>query len=163
VGLLQPYDRSRRPRRQIRLSADRAERPRIIVHSLEHADAALAAAAALAIPVTLASAAGAGGYAGPLWFKALIAEAQRDHPAADVVGLLDCADEPGTVLGALRAGIKHIRFTGDDAMRQRLGEIAAQLDAIIEGGEAPPALDLLDARDPAAACRAFLAGNETRR
>jgi len=40
-----------------------AERPRIIVHSLEHADAALAAADALAVPVTLASAAGAGGYA----------------------------------------------------------------------------------------------------
>jgi len=67
------------------------------------------------------------------------------------------------VLGALRAGIKHVRFTGDEAMRQRLGEIAAQLDAIVEGGDAPPALDLQDARDPAGACRAFLAGNETRR
>ena len=137
------------------------QRPRIIVHSLAHAEAALAAAADLGVPVMLASAPGAAGYAGPLWFKALIEEACRGHPEADAASLLDCGEEPGTALGALRAGIKHIRFTGDDATRQRLADIAAQLDAIVEGKDASPALDLLDARDPAAACRAFLAGNET--
>ena len=62
-------------------------RPRIIVHSLEHAEAALAVAADLAVPVMLASAAGAGGYAGPLWFKALIAEARRKYPTADAAAL----------------------------------------------------------------------------
>src|SRR5215472_8008472 len=138
------------------------DRPRIIVHCLEHAEAALAASAALGVPVMLASAAAAGGYAGPLWFKALIEEAKRAHPSADVASLLDCGDEPGTVLGALRAGIKHVRFIGDEATCRRLAEIAAQLRAGIESGDEPPALDLLDARDPGAACRAFLAGNETR-
>jgi acyl-CoA reductase-like NAD-dependent aldehyde dehydrogenase len=138
------------------------KRPRIIVHSLAHAEAALAAAAALGVPVMLASAPAAAGYAGPLWFKALIDEAKRAHPAADVAALLDCGEEPGMVLGALRAGIRHIRFTGGDAMRRRLAEIAAQLDATIEGGDAPPALDLRDARDPAGACHVFLAGNESR-
>jgi nucleoside-diphosphate-sugar epimerase len=145
------------------MTSPSTERPRIIVHSLAHAEAALAAAAALGVPVTLASAAAAGGYAGPLWFKALIEEARRSHPTADAAALLDCGEEPGTALGALRAGLRHIRFTGDDATRQRLAEIAAQLDATVEGGDAPAALDLVDARDPAAACRAFLAGNESRR
>ena len=137
------------------------QRPRIIVHSLAHAEAALAAAADSGRPVMLTSAPGAGFYVGPLWFKALTEEARRRHPGADAASLLDCGDEPGTALGALRAGIKHIRFTGDDATRRRLAEIAAQLDATVEDGEAPPALDLLDARDPVAACRAFLGGNET--
>jgi acyl-CoA reductase-like NAD-dependent aldehyde dehydrogenase len=139
------------------------DRPRIIVHSLEHAEAALGASVAAGIPVMLASAAAAGGYVGPLWFKALIEEAKRAHPAADVAGLLDCGDEPGTVLGALRAGIKHVRFTGEAETVRRLGEIAAQLGASIESGDAPPALDLLDAKDPAALCRTFLAGNDIRR
>src|SRR5215472_13289135 len=118
------------------------QRPRIIVHSLAHAEAAFAASASLGIPVMLATAPAAAGNAGPLWFKALIEEARRSHPTADVTALLDCGEEPGTVLGALRAGIRHIRFTGDEATRQRLAEIAAALDAIIESGDAPSALDL---------------------
>lgn len=134
---------------------------RIIVHSLDHARAALAAAAELRVPVTLASAEGAGGYAGPLWFKALIETALRDHPGLSAAAVLDCADEAGTTLAALRAGIKRVRFSGGDEVRQRLAAIAAQLGAEIESGEPPPALDLLDAADPRRLCRAYLAGNET--
>ena len=133
---------------------------RIIVHSLDHARAALAAAAALGVPVTLASAEGAGGYAGPLWFKALIEMAMSEQPGMAADSVLDCADEAGTALAALRAGIKRVRFTGRDDVRQRLAAIAAQLGAEIESGARPAALDLLDARDPARACRAYLAGNE---
>ena len=40
----------------------------VIVHSLAHAQAAVAAAQALGCPVTLVSAAGAGAYAGAPWF-----------------------------------------------------------------------------------------------
>ena len=112
---------------------------RIIVHSLDHARAALAAAAALGVPVTLASAAGAGGYAGPLWFKALIEIALRDHPGVSAAAVLDCGDEAGTTLGALRAGLKRVRFTGASEVRDRLAAIAAQLGATIESGEAVPA------------------------
>ena len=134
---------------------------RIIVHSLEEARAAVAAAAALGATVTLESAAGAGAYAGPLWFKALIDEARRDHPAAAVTAVLDCAAEAGTALAALRAGLARVRFTGDDEIRRRLQEIAAALGAAVDGPSAEPVLDLLAARDPEAALRAFLAGNET--
>src|SRR5260370_39504285 len=133
---------------------------RIIVHSLAHARAALDAAAALGVPVTLASAAGAGGYAGPLWFKALIEAALRDHPGVSAAAVLDCGDEPGTTLGALRAGIKQVRFTGAGEVRERLAAIAAALGARIESGEAVPALDLLDPPDPTRLCRAYLSGTK---
>jgi hypothetical protein len=133
---------------------------RIIVHSLEEARAALDAAAALDVPVTVVSAAGAGAIAGPLWFKAVIEAACDDYPGVPVTAVLDCGDEPGTVLGALRAGLKRIRFTGPAAMRERLAALAAPLDAVIEAGEVE-ALDLLDRRDAAALCRRYLGGNET--
>jgi acyl-CoA reductase-like NAD-dependent aldehyde dehydrogenase len=156
MGLLQPHGRSRSTRREARLSGRR-----IIVHSLDHARAALEAAAALGIAVTLASAAGAAGYAGALWWKALIEAARREHPEVAFIDLLDCGEEPGTALGALKAGIKHLRFTGSEAALARLAAIAAQSGAAIESGAPPPVLDLLDARDPRALCRAYLAEDET--
>ncbi len=132
---------------------------RIIVHSLEQACAALDAAATLGVAVTIESAAGAGAYAGPLWFKALIAQARAAHPGATASDLLDCAAEAGTALAALRAGLKRVRFTGPEQLRRRLDEIAAAQGAAVEGPDTGPALDLLASRDPAAALRAFLGGN----
>ena len=134
---------------------------RIVVHSLEQARAAVAAAAALGVPVTIASAPAAGAYAGPLWFKALISAASADHPEVAVTAVLDCADEAGTVLAALRAGIKQVRFTGPEPVRLRLAAIAAELGAALEAESSAAVLDLLDARDPGAAARRFLAGNKT--
>ena len=144
------------------MSAEAANR-RIIIHSLEHARAAIAAAAALGVPVTMASAAGAGGYAGPLWFKALVDAATRDHRDVSVTAVLDCGDEAGTALGALRAGITRIRFTGAAEARRRIADIAAALGATVEGEADEEALDLLDARDPEGAALAFLARNRTAR
>lgn len=133
---------------------------RIIVHSLAEARGALAAAAALGVPLTLESAAGAGTYAGPLWFKALIDEAREPYPAVELTAVLDCAEEAGTALAALRAGLRHLRFTGTPAQRERIAEIAEALGATVEGEAAGEALDLLEARDAEAAARVFLARNE---
>jgi hypothetical protein len=130
---------------------------RIIIHSLAHARAALAAARDLQVPVTLASAAGAGGYAGPLWFKSLIAAARAEFPEAEATAVLDCGGEAGTTLAALRHAFKRVRFTGDAAALQPLREIAQELGAEIETGETPEALDLLGESDPEAAARAYLA------
>jgi len=130
---------------------------RIIVHSLAHARAALAAAHALKVPVTLASAAGAGGYAGPLWFKSLIEAASGDFPDVEVTAVLDCGTEAGTTLAALRHGFKRARFTGAEAALPALRDIAHQLAAEIETGDAPEALDLLEEGDPEVAVHAYLA------
>jgi hypothetical protein len=128
---------------------------RVIVHSRRHAQAAVAAAAALGQGVTLASAAGAGCAMGPGWFLALAADAARAHPDVAVDCVLDCADEPGTVLAALRMGARRVRFTGRAEVRDKLAQIAAASGAAIEH-EDGPALDLLDAADPEAAARAWL-------
>ncbi len=74
--------------------------------------------------------------------------------------MLDCADEPGAVLAALRAGCARVRFTGAAETREKLAEIAAASGAALDGEERYSALDLRDARDARdaeAACRAFLA------
>jgi hypothetical protein len=155
--------RSALPTSPSRGEGDRLEsyQNRIIVHSLEQARAAVAAAAELGVGVTLVSAAGAGGYAGPLWFTALVDAARHDHPDAAVTAVLDCADEAGTALAALRAAVKQVRFTGPEPVRSRLAEIAAALGAAIESDPVEDALDLLDQRDPKGAALAFLAGNKT--
>jgi hypothetical protein len=132
----------------------------IVIHSLDHARVALGAAQGLAVPVTLASAAGAGGYGGPRWFKSVVDLAAAEFPDVALSAVLDCGEEAGTVLAALRHGVQGIRFTGSAAAAARLADIAGQRGAVILRGELRPALDLLDCPDPQSSCRAFLAGND---
>jgi hypothetical protein len=126
-------------------------RREIVLHSLEQARAAMAAAGRLNLPVTLASAPGAALQVGPGWFKAVIEQASEAHPEVAVTAILDCGDQPGAVMAALRAGLTRLRFHGDAALRPKL----AAMGAIF--AEPPEAvLDLLAIREPAAACAAFL-------
>ncbi len=126
--------------------------PEIVIHSLDHAKAALAAAAALNRPVTLASARGAGSQAGPAWFKAMIDQARASRPDVAVTAILDCGDEAGAVMAALRIGLRHLRFSGSEAVRAKL----AAMGAIFMPEAAAARLDLLGVKEPDAACRAFL-------
>ena len=135
---------------------------RIIIHSLADALAALAAASELRAAVTLESAAGAGGFAGPAWFKSVVDQACAEFPDVPVTALLDCADEAGTVLAALRHGLGSVRFTGKATALRRLKDIARQSGAVIETGRRKPALDLLDRRDRDAALRAYLRPSRAR-
>jgi fructose/tagatose bisphosphate aldolase len=132
---------------------------RIIVYSLEQARAAAEAAMASGVPIILMSAPGMAGFMGPLWFKALVDEATISYPQANVTAMLDCADEAGTALAALRCGFQWVRFSGPEEARARLADIAGQLGASVEGVVAADTLDLLDYHDPLAACRAFLASS----
>ncbi len=129
-------------------------RKEIIVHSLDHALAAFAAADAAKVPLTLASARGAAAQAGPAWFKAVIEAAMADYPAVVATAILDCGDEPGAVMAALRLGLTQLRFAGSETVRAKL----AAMGAVFAAEPAAFAqLDLCDAREPEAACRAFLA------
>jgi hypothetical protein len=98
--------------------------PVIVVHSLAHAVAALRAAARAGRAVTIASAKGAGIYAGPGWFGALVEAARVAVPEAHFTAVLDCADEPGAALAAIRSGIERVLFTGHEELARRLSEIA---------------------------------------
>jgi len=107
------------------------------------------------------SAEGAGGYAGAMWFRSVLELASAEFPAVAVAAVLDCADEAGTVLNALRLGLKRVRFTGSAAALKRLEDIARQRGAEIETGKRPATLDLWHERDPEAACRQYLTGRIT--
>lgn len=127
----------------------------VIVHSLDDARAACHAARALGVPVALRSAPHAAGYAGPAWFRELVAAAAEEFPDVRIASSLDCGDAPGDALAALRAGLKTIRFRGPKRVRDKIVAIARACGARLDedGG---PALDLQGATDPLAACRSWL-------
>ena len=129
----------------------------IIVHHLEHAVAALGAAKALGVPVTLRSAPGAAAYLGAAVFRDMIAAALSEVPGVEARAVLDCGDAPGHALNALRQGVPAVRLEAPAEVRARVGDIARQLGAALDE-DAAPALDLLDADDPGAASREWLAG-----
>jgi delta 1-pyrroline-5-carboxylate dehydrogenase len=119
--------------------------PVIIVHSLGHAIAALTAAARAGSCVVLASALGAGSYAGPGWFGALIAAAREAVPEARFIALLDCGDDVGAALAAIRSQIEGVMFTGRADVAHRLADIARQHRVRLVTDRPPVALDLRDA------------------
>jgi delta 1-pyrroline-5-carboxylate dehydrogenase len=100
--------------------------PVIIVHSLAQAIAALTAAVRAGRPVVLASASGAGSYLGPGWFGALVAAAREAVPDARFSILLDCGDDVGAALAAIRSEIEGVVFTGRADVARRLADIAHQ-------------------------------------
>lgn len=139
------------------MTAKRRAAPRraIIIHGTTHARAAAAAAMSSGRPVRLRSAPGAGAYAGGPWFREILAIVRREYPDADIDGSLDCADQPGTALAALRHGMKLIRFRGRGKAKEKVRAIAATYGAVLEDDRGE-ALDLAGMDDPEAACRAWL-------
>jgi len=127
----------------------------IVVHGVEDAFAAVAAARPLDAPLTLISAPGAAAYAGPVWFLEIVAQARATAPELAVSGMLDCADDAGHALAALRAGVEAIVFTGDAAIAEKLTAIARATGATVRDTR-PPALDPAGGPQQEAACRAWL-------
>ncbi len=129
----------------------------VIVHSLDHARAALSAAGRAGLAVTLRSAPGAAAYLGASVFAGMIAEAARVNPGVAFTAVLDCGADPGLALNALRQGIGCIRIDVPAEVRGRIADIAAQSGATLDEADGP-ALDLLAVADPSAACRDWLGG-----
>jgi hypothetical protein len=94
-----------------------------MIRSLAEAVAALEGAAGRSI--ILVSAPDAGIYAGPGWWTALIEAARDAVPAARFSSALDCGDEPGAAMAAIRAGAESVIFTGRADVSERLSAIAA--------------------------------------
>jgi hypothetical protein len=118
--------------------------PVIVIHSLAHAIAALKAAVQAGRPVVLASAPGAGSYVGPGWFRELIAAAREAVPEASCSSLLDCGDNRGATLAALRSEVEGVVFTGLADVARRLADIASQYRVRFVTKRPVPALDLGD-------------------
>jgi hypothetical protein len=130
----------------------------IVIHSLADARAALVAARDSGVKVTVISAPGAAAHAGAVWFDQVLHAAHAECPEAEFDAILDCDDAPGFALGALRAGIKTIRFAGREDVTSRLAGIAAANGARLVT-EPVETLDLRGHKDPASACRAWLDGD----
>jgi fructose-bisphosphate aldolase class II len=124
--------------------SSRLAAPVVIVHSLTHAIAALSAAARAGRPVVLSSAPDAGAYAGPGWFAALVAAACETVPDAGCSALLDCGDNVGAALAAIRAGVEGVVFTGRQDVARRLADIARQHRVRFETERPATALDLAE-------------------
>lgn len=123
-------------------------RKAVIVHSLAEAKAALAPG----VPVLLLSMEAAAGSVGPAWWREVVAAARAAYPETDVETLLDCGDAPGPAMAALAAGVTELSFHGSATARQKLREMGAALQP-----RPTEALDLSLERDPARACRNWLA------
>ena len=119
-----------------------SDAPVIIIHSLPHAVAALTAAAEAGRPVVLASAPDAGIYAGPGWFREVLRAAREAVPTALFGALLDCGDDAGAAMAAIRAGVEAIVFTGRAGVAARLADIAAQSGARLVAQRPAAAHDL---------------------
>ena len=92
--------------------------------------------------MVLVSAPDAGGYAGPGWFKALVATAREAVPDARCSTLLDCGDNVGAALAAIRAEVEGIIFTGRPNVACRLADIARQHSVCLKMERPSDALDL---------------------
>jgi hypothetical protein len=123
-------------------AAQTRDAPVIIVHSLAHAVAALSAAAERSRAIVIASAPEAGIYVGPGWFGALLGAARAAVPAARATALLDCGEDAGAAMAAIRAGIEGIVFTGLAEIAARLADIAGQRGALLLTTRPKPAVDL---------------------
>jgi hypothetical protein len=125
----------------------------VIVHGPDHLGAVFAVAEG-GVPITARTAPWVAAAYGPHALAEALAEARAAHPAAPVTVVLDCVDDAGLALAALRVGWRHIAFSGAPAVRAKLADIAekagASVVAPVEGG-----LDLGEAEDARAALRAW--------
>jgi hypothetical protein len=92
----------------------------------------------------LTSAPDAGGYVGPGWFKALVAAAREAVPDISCSTFLDCGDNVGAALAAIRAEVEGVIFTGRPDVARRLADIARQHGVRFETKRPAEALDLAE-------------------
>src|SRR5919106_3190830 len=103
----------------------------VVVHDLQQARSALAEAAGFGREIQLRSAPDAAAYAGVGYLQALGAAAGDEL-------LIDCGDDPGLVMAALRTGCRKLAFSGSTDLAGRLADMAAQLDADFRHERSPP-------------------------
>jgi hypothetical protein len=135
-------------------------KPVIIVRTLVQAEAALAAAAEAGRAIVLASPPGGALSAGAAFYDALAREAAVRHPAARFTLRVDCADDTGAAMGALRIGISEISCRAPRASKERLAALARRHNAQLAPMTARTwrdSLDLQGVGDPLEACRERLA------
>jgi hypothetical protein len=129
---------------------------RIVIHEISHALAALTAAQAQNQPLLILSAPGAVRSAGAGWWRELVTQARDSIPDQSAEWVLDCGDEPGMALAALREGVGTIALEADEPTWSRVAQIAARCDASVLRVDRAGALDLADSNNPQRDCNLYL-------
>jgi hypothetical protein len=131
--------------------------PTIIVYGFADTLAALQAAAGLRRTVRLKTPFVVAASLGPQVAWSMFKQASAALPQAVAAWVLDCGDDPGLALAALRAGVPDVQVAPSDEACARLADIAAQFGIrISEDAESAPVLDLANIDDPIATCRQWL-------
>ena len=102
----------------------------------------MSAAAEAGRAIALASPPDAGIYAGPGWFREVVRAAREAVPDAKFTAMLDCGEDAGATMAAIRAGIEAVVFTGRVDVAARLSDIAAQTGAKLLTARPAATLDL---------------------
>jgi len=119
----------------------------LIIHNASDALCAAQASDKAQFPIELFSARGAAKSLGPEVFIGIIEAAKRAYPCAHITGILDCGQDAGTAMTALRRGAKEISVDLPLATREKIEDIATRSSARIR--EYPKqALDLEKLRNP---------------
>jgi hypothetical protein len=132
--------------------------PAIIIHGIEDLRAALKAAASLDHALTVLSIPGAASSAGAPWFHALIQAGAAEFPQVKLTAVLDCADQPGHALAALRTGCRNLLLVDSSPAWPRVRAIAEAAGARLHSSPGPT-FNPRFYRDPVGACRDWLTLN----
>lgn len=127
----------------------------IVIHDIDDVRAAMAAAQELDKPVVLLSAPGAVAYLGATVFRDMVADAAKDHPLARYQAVLDCGDEPGLAMGAMRHGVSSVCVHVLPEVEAKLAENAEKRGCSVHHRDGPE-LDLAGMTNAKAACMAWL-------
>lgn len=112
----------------------------VIIHDLPQARAAIDAAAAAQVRVELRSPPGGATTLGPGVFKAMDIALNRDGTAPDTPLILDCGNDAGLAMAAIRHGCRHIGIDAAETITAKLRGLAASADVCVHG----PAAQVLD-------------------
>ena len=102
------------------------DHPVFIVHNQEHVLCVAQAAMQMNSSAVLFSPRGAANSLGPDVFISMVNSIFEYYPGINIIGVLDCADDTGNALGAIRRGVSHISVQLDAPAYKKILDIAAQ-------------------------------------
>jgi hypothetical protein len=116
-------------------------------HSLSHVDAALGAAAGSKLGVALVTPPGAAATGGPEIYLEMYRQGHAHFPETETNAVIDCGDDAGVAMRALRCGWRDLVFSGNDDVRKKLQDMLEQIGGTL-GRSRPPTIDLIASSDP---------------
>lgn len=102
--------------------------------------------------MTLVTPAGGAGSGGPEFYWEIYRGARTDVPEATSEAVIDCGQDAGTAMRALRCGWRQIVLCANPATTAKLEDMAAKLGGTVLRTR-PTAIDLTPTSDPMRVCQ----------